>query len=194
MNGETETDPPDEVAATTKLIDEGNIAGALRRLTGVLNAILKRMDDTWTRNRNIMLALALAVLISLGIAVSSSRSADRADARAARAEAALSAYKKATLAARVGSCEQYNLHETEQAQIEVDESHDQIDLFVQALKGRPDYDPTVANRFVADYNRAHDTKIRRAHDDANRDCTAAGISKFLRGVTSTTTSPTTKGT
>lgn len=117
----------------------------------------------------------LAALIGIGIGAIGTRSAHRA-------ERALAASQANTQAARVGSCEQYNAHERAQADIEISESHDQIDLFVAASASRPGSDPVAIQRFVDDYNRQHDASIRAAHADAKRDCTPAGIERFLRGI------------
>lgn len=117
----------------------------------------------------------LAAVIGIGIGAIGTRSAHRA-------ERALAASQANTQAARVGSCEQYNAHERAQADIEISESHDQIDLFVAASASRPGSDPVAIQRFVVDYNRQHDASIRSAHASAKRDCSLAGIDRFLRGI------------
>lgn len=130
--------------------------------------------------KRVAIGAVVVALIAIGTAWSSSSSAGDANNRAGRAERALAAYKTATQEARVGSCQQYNRHERDQAAIEVGESHDQIGLFVAAAPAGTD--PAKVVMFVEDYNRQHDRKIRAVHEDALRDCTPAGIERFLRGI------------
>lgn len=115
----------------------------------------------------------LAAIIGIGIGIIGTNAAHRA-------QRALDASLTSTQAARLGSCHQYNAHEAAQADIEISESHDQIALFVAASGSQAD--PALIQGFVNDYNRKHDAKIRMAHTDALRDCTKAGIDRFLRGI------------
>lgn len=187
----------------TEESDGGDVKGELASLDASVQSVRDKLEqeavkrDERIRLSNVAIAAAhnaakvarrvavgaiVVALVAIGVAWSSSASASRANNRAVRAERALAEYKAATQDARVGSCQQYNAHEAAQAQIEVDESHDQINLFVAATAGQPGTDPVRVQRFVNDYNRQHDAKIREKHRDANRDCSAAGIAAYLRGI------------
>lgn len=149
------------------LLDEGDLAGAMRSIDGTLKRILSRMEDRFTRNRNIIIAIGIGALVAGGIAWSSARDADRANR-------ALSEYKMATTEARIGSCEQQRT--SARNTIAAVDDHDLT--FANLLSPpaiRSSADQAAVHAGLAELHASSVRKFKL------RDCTKAGIAAFLSG-------------
>lgn len=99
----------------------------------------------------------------------------------ARNKAAIASVVEERDQARTFSCLQYNDTQKVQIQAEIKQSHD----FVTALVGSNPSPETVKR--ALDFNVSHDVLIRSEH--APRDCSRAGIAKYLKGVGPPITTP-----
>lgn len=176
------TTTTDSEGTPGELADSGDIAGALHALDESLKGIGWRMDRKFGRNLMVMGLLAVVIVVLAWSVHTTADSAHDARRDARKAQTALSSYIDATQVARVAACQNSNVSELKQAAAEKIESHD----FVAGLIAGST-DPAVIARGAA-FNATHDLLITGAH--SLRDCTAAGIAKFLNqhppGTTTTT--------
>lgn len=85
----------------------------------------------------------------------------------------LAAYKADNQAARVASCEQFNM------QAAAGRAADKANIRVLTAQAGPATDPAHIRAFLAQY----DASVDRGHP--TRDCSPAGIAKYLSGTTTT---------
>lgn len=172
------------------MASEEQLLEAIGEVQKSIDGVRLDMTRRTNVNRNAIIVAVVLTVVALGVgaagfisAHTANRSADTANRSAHTARASLAAYLKDRDAARIGSCLQANIQQSQQADAEVKQSHDFI---AQLTKGS--VDPRLPARVKA-YNDEHDALIRDSH--ALRDCSPAGIRKYLatQAATSTTRAP-----
>lgn len=160
----TVEDPlPERLAAATAELAAARQAFETQAVTNERRMAANRRMTVWALRAGAVAMLVALVGVTVGIVGAHDRAVSTRD----------------TNAKRVASCLQFNVQQRNQRDAEVAESHD----FVAALVGTAGSTPQ-AERLADSFNTNHDRLIRNSH--ADRDCTPAGIAKYL-------STPTTKG-
>ena len=81
--------------------------------------------------------------------------------------------------ARIASCLQYNQQQKDNAEIDIHDSHDLIALAIASNPKSKTANPKTIKKFEDRFNKVHDASIRFRHAQHYRDCSPAGIRKYL---------------